>query len=185
MISPMPFPTYPREAADVVLRGFYRLGAAAFIISFVVLTVEIRARLQASIPGGLRSTEPNLSEPLSMVMENCEYLGTMRVYGVYVNVGVNDKSLPSAIISMLQYAAAVLVVQFLAVVNSAIGVYLYAACVQNIYIVGLNIPAHLVVNVLAFVYCVTLISLVAMSSSFREYYSSSLDFCAEKPCHQR
>ncbi|RHW69770.1 hypothetical protein DPX39_100079000 [Trypanosoma brucei equiperdum] len=180
MFFVFPFPTSPRQRVERVMRVLYQLGAAIFVISYVVLLTEADVRLQAGMHGSFSAPGANLSDSLEMVMSNCEYEGIMSIYGVGVVVGVNAKSLPFAIISMLQHMRAVLVVQFLAALNGVAGGYCYSTNIRHMHLFGLHVPVHLILNVLAYVLTVTIIALVAVSGPVRSYYSASLEFCAAK-----
>ncbi|ORC85187.1 uncharacterized protein TM35_000371600 [Trypanosoma theileri] len=177
MFFVLPSAVYPRQTVERLFKALYQLGNVIHAMSFVVLMTEYYIRLQSSLPDYFTRSEVSLSPQLALVMNSCNYSGMLNVGGVRSKVEVTEGSLPAVLLYMTQYILAILVVEFLAIVNNALGIMGYSAGRRHLRVIGLHVPVYHVSATISILYCIALIVLSWVVYPTRTFYSDAVLYC--------
>ncbi|KAH9588670.1 hypothetical protein LSM04_006445 [Trypanosoma melophagium] len=177
MFFVLPSAVYPRQNVERLFKGLYRLGNVIHAMSFVVLMTEFYTRLESSLPGYFTSSEVYLSPQLAIVMDSCVYTGLLNIGGVRSNVEVSEGSLPAALLYMAQYILAILIVEFLAIINGVVGSSGYSAGRRHLRVMGVHIPIYHIIATTAVLYCIALIVLAWVTYPLQRFYGDAVLSC--------
>ncbi|ESL07934.1 hypothetical protein TRSC58_04372 [Trypanosoma rangeli SC58] len=180
MFFVFPSAVYPRRPGERLFKRLYQLCNVVHVVCFVVLIVEFCVRLESSLPGYFTRSTVSLDLGLQTATDNCNYSAEIKIGGTSSTLSVNSTSLPVPLMVMAQYVIAILVIQFLAILNSALSLANYSAGVRHLRICGLHVPFYHVLCVFSVLYCVVLIVMVFVTRPMRNFYADAVVACAEQ-----
>ncbi|RNF22908.1 uncharacterized protein Tco025E_02973 [Trypanosoma conorhini] len=178
MFFVLPSPVYPRRRQERVLKGLYQLCNTVDVVCFVVLMTEFYVRLESSLPGYFTHGNVTVGLGLWTATENCNYSAEIRMGRVFSTLSVDGGSLPVPLMVMAQYAIAILVMLFLAILNNAVSLINYSAGGRHLRICGVHVPFYHILCVFSFLYCFVLIVLVFVTQPVRGFYKEAVLACA-------
>ncbi|RNE97847.1 hypothetical protein TraAM80_09102 [Trypanosoma rangeli] len=180
MLFVFPSAVYPRRTGERLFKRLYQFCNIVHVVCFVVLMAEFCVRLESSLPGYFTRSRVTLDLGLQTATDHCNYSAEIKIGGISSTLSVNSNSLPVPLMVMAQYVIAILVVQFLAILNSALSLANYSAGVRHLRICGVHVPFYHILCVLSVLYCVVLIVMVFVTRPVRNFYTDAVVACAEQ-----
>ncbi|EKG03885.1 hypothetical protein TCSYLVIO_005058 [Trypanosoma cruzi] len=178
MFFVFPSVIYPRRTEERIFKGLYHICNAAHFISLVVLLTEFYVRQTSVFPGYFGGGEVSLSPGLKAASENCNYSKDIRIGEIRTVIHVNSENLPLPLRVMAECIIAVLVVQFLAVLNNVLSLLNYSAGRRHLRICGVHVPFYHILSTFSIIYCVVLVAVVWITYPMRNFYREAILACA-------
>lgn len=173
-------PTYPRLGVEKSFKTIYNLGALAHLISLVVVMTEFYLRLQSSIPNYFTSSQFTMGDTIRLVMTNCDYTADITLGSVTGKNVVSLDSIPIGMMFISQYILAILIVELLLIITTAMNTMNYTTGNRHLRVLGFHIPMYHIQITFTYVYSIVIICMVWIVYSQRMHYNSAVNECAEK-----
>lgn len=180
MLFIFPTPQYPRRPLEYVFKALYLLASMAHVIALVVLIADFYTRLENSMPEYYTNKKLVVSQSIQLLMENCTYVGQIRLGSVVGSVEVTSGNISYGLMTTAQYVTGLFVLEFLLLANNAVSAMNYSTGNRHLRIFGIHVPFYHITVMMTYLYCIAIIVLTWCFNDNRKFYKKALEYCEQQ-----